>query len=195
MNTPHRQAKIYLASKSPRRQQLLEQIGVEYIYLEIEIEETPLSGESAIETARRLACEKAKAGWNSPDRLEMLPVLAADTLGLIDDELLMKPVDKADAVNMLNRMSAREHQVITAVSICFKNEIYNTESISSVHFCALSTLDIEQYWQTGEGADKAGSYAIQGQGGRFVESINGSYSGIVGLPLQQTWELLQQIKY
>jgi septum formation protein len=184
--------KIYLASKSPRRQQLLKQIGIDFILLSADIDETPLPGESALQTAKRLADKKALAGWNSPNRTLEIPVLAADTLGLLDNELLMKPRDKEDAINMLSKMSAREHQIITAVSLCFNNKIDTIESVSSVRFCKLSQQQIEQYWNTGEAADKAGSYAIQGQGARFVESIEGSYSGIVGLPLQQTWKLLQQ---
>ena len=184
--------KIYLASKSPRRQQLLKQIGIDFTLLNSDIDEIPLANETAIETARRLADEKALAGWNSPQRIQLLPVLAADTLGLLDGNLLMKPKDKQDAIQMLSQMSSKEHQIITAVSICFNGEIQNIESVSTVRFCTLTAEEIEQYWNTGEPKDKAGSYAIQGQAARFVESITGSYSGIVGLPLQQTWQLLQQ---
>ncbi len=187
-------SKIYLASQSPRRQQLLKQIGVAFELLEIDIDETPLKGESAIETAQRLAEAKAVAGWNHSKRFEDIPVLAADTLGLLGEELLTKPVDKHDACSMLMRMSAKEHQIFTAVSICYQGKIHNIYSSSKVLFCNLTKEDIEQYWQTGEPVDKAGSYAIQGQGARFVKSITGSYSGIVGLPLQQTWELLQQLQ-
>jgi len=184
--------KIYLASKSPRRQQLLQQIGVEFSLISIDIDETPKAFESALETAKRLADEKALAGWKCHQRVANIPVLAADTLGLLDGELLMKPTNKSDAMEMLSKMSGREHQIITAVSICFNEQIQNIESVSLVKFCTLSETEIEQYWKTGEPCDKAGSYAIQGQGARFVESIQGSYSGIVGLPLQQTWQLLQQ---
>jgi len=185
-------AKIYLASKSPRRQQLLKQIGIDFTLINADIDEIPGDNESALETARRLADEKALAGWNSPERTQLSPVLAADTLGLLHGNLLMKPRDKQDAIAMLTQMSATEHQIITAVSICFNGKIQNIESVSTVRFCALTAEEIEQYWNTGEPKDKAGSYAIQGQGARFVESITGSYSGIVGLPLQQTCQLLQQ---
>jgi len=185
-------AKIYLASKSPRRQQLLKQIGIDFTLINADVDEIPRANESAIETARRLADEKALAGWNSPERTQLLPVLAADTLGILDGNLLMKPKDNQNAIAMLTRMSATEHQIITAVSICFNGQIQNFESVSAVRFCTLTAEEIEQYWNTGEPKDKAGSYAIQGQGARFVESITGSYSGIVGLPLQQTWQLLQQ---
>ncbi len=185
--------KIYLASQSPRRQQLLQQIGVDFELLSINIDETARSGETAVETAQRLAEEKALAGWNHPQRTENIPVLAADTLGLLDGELLLKPVDKQDALSMLSKMSNREHEVITAVSVCLQGKLYNLLSCSKVLFCKLSKTEIEHYWQSGEPKDKAGSYAIQGIGGRFVKQINGSYSGIVGLPLQQTRELLEKV--
>jgi len=184
---------IYLASQSPRRQQLLQQIGISFKTLTISIDETPKAAESALETVQRLAEEKAIAGWNHSHRVEALPVLAADTVGVLNGELLQKPVDKDDACTMLAKMSAAEHEIFTAVSVCSRGKIYNVLSTSTVRFCQLSTDEIEQYWHSGEPIDKAGSYAIQGLGGRFVERINGSYSGIVGLPLQQTWQLLQQL--
>ncbi len=184
--------KIYLASKSPRRRELLTQLGVQFDLVEGEIDETPLADESATDYVTRLACAKAKAGWlnSAQDRA----VLGSDTIVVYQNQLLGKPNHQADAVKMLSLLSGKTHQVLTAVCLQNAEQTLSELVVSDVTFAELSEPEIIEYWQTGEPVDKAGSYAIQGIGGQFVVNINGSYSAIVGLPLYETKQLLAQLR-
>ncbi len=181
---------IYLASRSPRRKQLLHQIGVDAVVLEADIDETPLKGEAPALYVERMALEKARAGISTASL--SLPVLAADTSVVIDDQILGKPRDEADAVAMLLRLSGRGHQVMTAVALAMQNgDMQVRLSISHVRFRTISEDECRRYWAGGEPADKAGGYGIQGQGAVFVEHLEGSFSGVMGLPLFETAELLK----
>lgn len=185
---------LYLASKSPRRRELLRQIGVNHQVIRVEVPEVPAPGETAEIYVQRLAQEKAAAGLAAIQTAGVLcsAVLGADTLGLLDGEILEKPRDKADALAMLRRLSGRSHQVITAVALHSANRQLCKIAITDVYFRSLDELEIEAYWETGEPCDKAGSYAIQGLGAVFVKEIRGSYSNVVGLPLETTCELLHE---
>ena len=184
---------LYLASQSPRRRELLRQIGVHHAVISASIPEQPAAAETALDYVQRLACEKAAAGYAQllQQQLPLAPVLGADTLGLLDGEILEKPRDQAHAQQMLRQLSGRTHQVITAVALHSPAQQSLRVSITDVTFRELSDAEIAAYWSTGEPQDKAGSYAIQGLGAVFVKEIRGSYSGVVGLPLEATLELLQ----
>ncbi|MGC8519004.1 MAG: Maf family protein [Steroidobacteraceae bacterium] len=181
-------ALVCLASASPRRRDLLWQIGVPHKAVPANLDEQPLPGESAHDYVERLAVEKAIAVRN---RGERLPVLAADTAVVLDGVVFGKPVDHADALAMLARLSGRVHQVLTAVALASDHSVEVRVCASSVRLRELTLAEREAYWQTGEPRDKAGGYAIQGYGAVFIESLSGSYSGVVGLPLAQTAELLR----
>ncbi|MEW8506943.1 MAG: Maf family protein [Candidatus Thiodiazotropha sp.] len=180
---------IYLASRSPRRRELLQQIGVTHALLDIDVDEAQRHDEDAAGYVQRLAREKAEAGVAVARGGEYLPVLAADTSVVIDGRLLGKPRDRADGLRMLRLLSGRTHQVYTAVALAWQGVAIEL-SLSEVSFRQLSDAEIAAYWATGEPADKAGSYAIQGVGARFVSMLHGSYSGVMGLPLFETAELL-----
>lgn len=180
-------AQIILASASPRRKELLEQIRVTYLVNPVDLDETPLPNEIPQTYVQRLAAEKSAACVTQCGNT--LPVLAADTAVVLGDVIMGKPKDQADALAMLTRLSGRTHQVYTALSLRGQQH-WQTLSITEVTFRRLTESEILAYWQTGEPVDKAGSYAIQGVGGLFVESIRGSFSGVVGLPLFETAELL-----
>ncbi len=182
-------AQIILASASPRRQELLDQIKIAYRVHPVDLDETPLANETPVEYVLRLAAEKSAACI-----LQLggsLPVLAADTAVVLDDVIMGKPKDRDDALAMLRLLSGKMHRVYSAVSLRGR-EHGQAVSITEVTFRVLAEQEIAAYWQSGEPADKAGSYAIQGLGGVFVESINGSFSGVVGLPLFETAELLSR---
>lgn len=183
---------IYLASQSPRRQQLLAQIGVHYSVLDADIDESARPGETVTAYVERLAREKAAAGWRRvlAEGLASLPVLGADTTVAVDGEILGKPADFAAARAMLERLSGRAHQVYTGVGLCGDQGERSTLSCTEVRFRALTAAEIERYWASGEPRDKAGAYGIQGLAAVFVERIEGSYSGVVGLPLFETARLL-----
>lgn len=185
---------LYLASQSPRRRELLRQIGVRYAVISAAIPEQPAADETALDYVQRLAREKAAAGFGQllQQQLPIAPVLGADTLGLLDGEILEKPRDQAHARKMLRQLSGRTHQVITAVAIYSHARQALRVSITDVTFRELGDAEIAAYWLTGEPQDKAGSYAIQGLGAVFVKEIRGSYSGVVGLPIEATLELLQE---
>lgn len=185
---------LYLASQSPRRRELLRQIGVNHQVIRVEVLEVPAPGETAEAYVQRLAQEKAAAGLAAVQARGLFcnAVLGADTLGLLDGEILEKPRDKADAVAMLRRLSGRSHQVITAVALHSVDRQLCKISVTDVYFRSLDDSEIEAYWETGEPCDKAGSYAIQGLGAVFVKEIRGSYSNVVGLPLETTCELLHE---
>jgi septum formation protein len=180
-------AQIILASASPRRQELLDQINVTYKVYPVDIDETPRANESPLAYVQRLAAEKSaacKARLN-PDR----PILAADTTVVLGEMIMGKPKDQADALEMLMRLSGKTHQVYSAISV--RGRVHGQAvSVTKVTFRHLNEQEILAYWQSGEPLDKAGSYAIQGLGALFVEAIKGSFSGVVGLPLFETAELL-----
>ena len=185
---------LYLASQSPRRRELLRQIGVRHDVINASIAEQPAAGESAVAYVQRLAREKAAAGFAQllQKNLPLAPVLGADTLGLLDGEILEKPRDQAHAERMLRQLSGRTHQVITAVALHSSTGQALRLSTTDVTFRDLSDAEITAYWNTGEPEDKAGSYGIQGLGAVFVKEIHGSYSCVVGLPIEATCELLRE---
>jgi septum formation protein len=189
MNFP----KIYLASKSPRRRELLSQIGVEFSVLPVDIDESRVIDEPPIDYVKRVAIAKAQAGWDSLDREEKLPVLGSDTSVVLGDSILGKPENGADARNMLLQLSGREHEVMTAVAIVSGSQILCELSMSMVSFATLTDAEIEWYVSTKEGVDKAGGYAVQGLAALFIEQIKGSYSGIMGLPIRETALLLTKL--
>ena len=180
---------LILASTSPRRAELLRQIGVRFIQRTVQIDELPLHAESVAQTALRLARLKAEAGRALHVNDEA--VLAADTLIGIEGDALGKPQDKDDYLAMLRRLSGRRHEVYTAVALAWNSEIKAFLSVSHVDMRPLDEDEMLAYWQSGEPADKAGGYAIQGLAARFITRLEGSYSGVMGLPLFETAELLR----
>lgn len=182
---------IYLASRSPRRQQLLTQLGVRFEVLPADIDETPQPGQSAADYACAVA--RAKAVAVAERTAARRPVLGADTDVVLDGEILGKPGGAAEAEAMLARLSGRRHQVYSAVVLVNGERERQALSVSDVHFADLEPAQIRAYVASGEPMDKAGAYAIQGGAGRFVTRIEGSYSGIVGLPLYETARLLDSL--
>jgi septum formation protein len=182
---------VYLASGSPRRRELLQQIGVPFRLVGAELDETPLPGEAPAAYVSRLAAAKADAGWLRSGDLGRAPVLAADTAVVLDGAILGKPRDQGDAQRMLLRLSGRAHQVLTAVAVrsAAGNEIKVSQS--SVTFRIIDVAEADAYWNTGEPRDKAGAYAIQGYAAIFIADLKGSYSGVMGLPLFETAQLLK----
>ena len=183
---------ILLASASPRRAELLDQLGVKYIIQAVDIDESATANESAEALVQRLAIEKSQA--ISSDAAQHKPVLGADTLGVLNGELLVKPKDFAHAQDMLSKMSGEWHDILSAVALSYKGKTILRLSKNRVLFRQLSLAEIEAYWHTGEPQDKAGAYAVQGLAAEFIERIEGSYSGIMGLPLFETADLLKNIK-
>lgn len=188
-----KQPQLVLASASPRRRELLAQIGLNFLVQTADIDETPLPGESAEALVKRLAKEKAEAVWirRGVSHTHSLPVLGSDTLGILRGELLVKPADFEDARRMLRKMSDQRHEILTAVALTSAGGTQVIVNRSVVKFRALTDAEILAYWQTGEPQDKAGAYAIQGYGAIFIEQLEGSYSGVMGLPLFETAQLLQ----
>jgi septum formation protein len=182
---------IYLASASPRRRELLTQIGIRYELLKVTVPEIPLPGEKAQEFVQRVALEKAQAGKCLLPPEDAHPVLGADTAVVIEDCILGKPADRQEALGMLTSLSGRRHQVMSAVAMAAEREAVIL-NISQVTFRNLSAEEIEAYWESGECHDKAGAYAIQGRAAMFIQELQGSYSGVMGLPLYETAVLLQQ---
>ncbi len=180
---------LVLASASPRRSELLNQIGVRFRQRVTEVDETARERESANAYVRRVALEKARAVQRELGHDEVL-VLGADTAVVVDDILLGKPADFAHARQMLRLLSGRAHRVLSAVALVGEREAVRV-SESTVWFRSLSDAEIDTYWHTGEPQDKAGAYAIQGLGAVFVERLEGSYSGVMGLPLYETAQLLK----
>jgi septum formation protein len=180
---------LYLASKSPRRRELLRQIRVEFECVDVDVPEIPAAGEKPQDYAVRVAQAKARAGYERlRDRTPW--VLGADTVVTVDGLILEKPRDRGDALRMLSRLSGRTHTVITAVALVGPGPELLEVSRSEVTFREISVEEQELYWQSGEPADKAGAYAIQGIAAVFVKHLSGSYSGVVGLPLYETGKLL-----
>ena len=182
--------KIYLASGSPRRSELLAQIGVNFSVLSVGVDETRLVGETPVDYVQRVAIAKAQAGWDSLSD-DFKPVLGADTSVVLGDVVLGKPVDTLEARAMLVQLSGRTHEVMTAVALVTADEVMCELCISEVTFRALSDAELDWYVATGEGVDKAGSYAVQGLGALFISDLKGSYSAVMGLPLLETGLLLQ----
>lgn len=179
--------KIILASASPRRQELLKQINIRHQIQIVDIDETPHSDESPYDYVQRLAIEKATACVQKFH--PKLPVLAADTSVVFNGKIMGKPKDENDAFTMLRELSGNTHQVFTAIAL-FGQKQHAALSITDVTFKTLSDAEIRAYWHSGEPLDKAGSYAIQGVASAFIERINGSFSGVMGLPLFETAQLL-----
>lgn len=191
---------LYLASKSPRRSELLTQIGISFAVLAVEVDETVINNEIAENYVLRLAKEKALAGWKV-EKQKITPILGSDTAVVIKGEILGKPENNIDAKRMLSLLSGTTHQVITAVALAAscklstnsdQYELSSVISVSNVTFKVLSDVEIEQYVDSGECDDKAGSYAIQGLAAAFITHLSGSYSGVMGLPLYETVELLNK---
>ncbi len=179
---------IYLASGSPRRRELLGQIGVPFEVIRAGVDESVRGGEAAGDYVRRLAAAKADAGWRTKDDA---PVLAADTTVLLEGTILGKPQDPQEAARMLLLLSGRTHEVLTAVALRSKRGIEVRVSHSLVTLRSIGSAEAAAYWDTGEPRDKAGAYAIQGCAAVFVAELRGSYSGVMGLPLFETAELLR----
>lgn len=192
--------RIYLASRSPRRRELLGQIGVGFELLLLredparsaDVDETPLPGENPRDYALRISHAKAESGWQRvlQRRLPHLPVLAADTVVALGDRIMGKPANREEAVKMLTALSGQKHEVLTAVAMTSGDRIEQKLSVSTVQFGILTDQAIRRYVITGEPLDKAGAYAIQGHAAIFIEKIEGSYSGVMGLPLCETAALL-----
>lgn len=179
---------LILASQSPRRRELLHQITPDFVVDVADIDETPLPSENAHHYVVRLAIAKAQAVWQR--RGDGLPVLGSDTTVAVDDHILGKPLDAADALAMLQQLNGREHQVLTAVALISAAGSSHRLSETCVRFARLADSTLEAYVASGEPMDKAGSYGIQGRAGLFVEHLSGSFSGVVGLPLHETAQLL-----
>ena len=194
--------RIYLASRSPRRRELLKQAGIAFDLLlmradlrrGVDVDEAPLAGEAADAYVMRIASAKAAAGWRQVEkrRLPAGPVLAADTTVVLEGDIVGKPDHGEHAQQMLRRLSGKTHQVLTAIAIARGSRLETALSASSVEFRELEDDEIRSYVASGEPLDKAGAYAIQGRAAVFVRAISGSYSGIMGLPLYETAELLRR---
>ncbi|EOC1474137.1 septum formation inhibitor Maf [Cronobacter turicensis] len=181
---------LYLASGSPRRQDLLGMLGVTFERLVPGVEEQRAPQEAPQDYVTRLARDKARAGVALATR--DLPVLGADTIVVLNGDVLEKPRDAAHAAEMLRRLSGQTHEVMTAVALADKQRVRERLVMTRVTFRALTARDIAAYVESGEPMDKAGAYGIQGLGGCFVRRIEGSYHAVVGLPLVETWELLSE---
>jgi septum formation protein len=185
---PDSAANVCLASVSPRRRALLTQIGVRFVVAAADIDETARRAEPADDYVRRMARDKALAVGSQGGAL---PVLAADTTVVLDGQLCGKPADQADGVAMLQRLAGRTHRVLTAVALADGSGVRECLSVSEVRFRAISPAECLAYWASGEPRDKAGGYAVQGLGAVFVAHLSGSYSGVMGLPLFETAQLLR----
>ncbi|GAB7533555.1 Maf family protein [Pseudomonas sp. 3A(2025)] len=181
---------LYLASGSPRRRELLTQIGVPFNVLSAQIDETPLADEHPGDYVERLARSKAQAGLALLSETQNACVLGADTAVVLDGQILGKPIDQQDALAMLAALSGREHEVLTAVAVLDHERCESRVVASKVRFRPIQAHEARTYWASGEPLDKAGSYAIQGLAAIFVEALHGSYSAVVGLPLCETADLL-----
>lgn len=197
-----RHKRIYLASRSPRRRDLLAQIGVSFELLLLredfvrgmDVDESPMPGETPQDYVLRVSHDKAETGWQRVEqrRLPHYPVLAADTAVVLGDRIMGKPANREVAAEMLRALSGQTHQVLSAVAVASRGRIEQTVSTSSVQFGQLTEMAIFRYVMSGEPLDKAGAYAIQGHAAAFIERIEGSYSGVMGLPLYETAALLAE---
>jgi septum formation protein len=196
---------VYLASMSPRREELLRQLGIEYAVLrlreapgrECDVVEGARDNEPPLHYVERIARTKAAVGWQRVLRRGLVPrpVLGADTEVVLDGAIFGKPRDAADAARMLSLLSGRTHQVLTAIAVCWEEEVLAEISTSAVTFRELAPEEIERYIATTEPFDKAGAYAVQGKAAAFIRRIEGSYSGVMGLPLYETAETLARIRF
>ena len=190
---------IYLASKSPRRTELLQQIGVEHKIIDIEVDENINSSDSPQENVRALSVLKCQEGVRKviSESKSTFPILAADTIVVLENEIFGKPSSESDAIAMLLKLSGKTHIVMTAVTVGIINQdqakFHTISVLSSVEFAKLTEEDCKEYCKTNEPFDKAGSYGIQGYGSAFIKKINGSYSNIVGLPIYELVELLKEL--
>ena len=199
------QPRIYLASQSPRRRDLLKQIGVNFEMLlprydsrrALDMDETPLKDELPEAYAQRICQGKAYAGWNALKfrNLPAFPVLVADTSVILDGKIIGKPHGREQAAATLRALSGRQHQVLSAVAVIYGTRLEMRLSVSKVTFATLGEARIQHYLLTNEPLDKAGAYAIQGYAAAFIQQLEGSYSGVMGLPLFETAELLQKFGY
>jgi septum formation protein len=194
--------KIYLASKSPRRRELLRQVGIDFELLLLrdtlprgpDVTELVLPGELPQAYVARVTLEKASVAWNilQMRHLPLRPVLAADTTVVVDQQILGKPATLAEALAMLRQLSGRTHQVLTSLAVRYQDQDLQCTQASEVTFTTLSEEQMQAYCATQEPYDKAGGYGVQGMAARYISHISGSYSGIMGLPLFETTQLLQQ---
>jgi len=180
---------IVLASASPRRREILTQIGVQFTVQEHSVDEVLLADESPETYVQRLALEKALS-VQAMHAEKSVPILGSDTIVVCARQILGKPADKEDGLRMLTLLSGKQHQVFSAVAVCFEDQQQTVLVRSDVTFKELSDQEIERYWLSDEPLGKAGAYAIQGLGGMFVTALSGSYSGVVGLPAYETSQLL-----
>jgi septum formation protein len=195
---------IYLASRSPRRRELLGQIGVRFHLLlfrdhpqgDPELDETVLASETPSAYVERVARAKALAGWKRIEQrnLPRAAVLAADTTVALEGRILGKPADRREAADMLGALSGKRHEVLTAVVIKHDSQLESAISVSEVSFKPLGADEIRRYVATGEADDKAGAYAIQGRAALFITELRGSFSGVMGLPLYETAQLLERME-
>lgn len=182
---------LHLASRSPRRAEMLRLLGVRFVLVDVEVDERRQAGEPPADYVRRVAADKARAGSAALGAGAV--VLAADTTVVVDGEIFGKPRDEADAVDMLTRLSGRWHEVLTAVVVAVDGHHHIEVVKSRVEFRVLDVATISAYWRSGEPADKAGAYGIQGLGGALIKRIDGSYGAVVGLPLCETVGLLERV--
>jgi len=183
-------ASLCLASRSPRRRALLDDLGLRYLLLDVAVDEAVPPGGAPADYVCDLALAKARAGWQAQAADDGLPVLAADTAVVMYERILGKPAGEADALAMLEALSGGWHEVFTGVAVVRGDHSAVDLTVTQVEFAPITQALAHAYWCTGEPADKAGAYAIQGLGAAFVVQIRGSYSGVVGLPLHETLQLL-----
>jgi len=184
---------LYLASQSPRRRELLDQLGIDYGLLEVDVPERREPGEPPADYVSRVAREKAGAGLLKVMAAPRAVVLGADTEVVLGDVVYGKPADAGDAARMLRELSGRTHDVVSAVWLVSAGREEHAISVSQVTFAALDAADIDAYLASGEWQGKAGAYAIQGRAGAFVAHLSGSYTGVMGLPVHETWNLLGRL--
>jgi septum formation protein len=183
---------LVLASASPRRLNLLRALSLKCTVLPQDIDESPLPAEKPTKLVKRLALAKAKSAYATLSETDHRLVLGSDTIVVCDDQILGKPQNKSDGLAMLRLLSGRTHQVLTAVALMNHDKQTETMSVTEVSFTTLSDDEIEAYWESGEPLGKAGAYGLQGLGAMFVNKIQGSYSGVVGLPIFETVDLLEK---
>lgn len=186
MNKPD----LHLASASPRRHELLTALGLSFTFGGVDVDESSLPGETAMEMVLRLATLKARTAFDAGDYA--VPVLGADTVVVLEDRVFGKPESKEEALAMLASLSGRAHEVLTGVAVVLNDELQTAVSLTEVQFREIHPDEALAYWQSGEPVGKAGAYAVQGVGGIFVCEIHGSYTGVVGLPVYETAELLRK---
>ncbi len=182
--------KLFLASQSPRRRELLKSLGIEFEAYSVDIDETPKASESPAEYVKRLSVEKSATGHERRSLSSDSWVMGSDTTVVSNNQVLGKPVDFADFSRMMRDLSGTQHEVLTSVAVTNGTHTHETTVATSVVFTAINDAQIEAYWKTGEPQDKAGGYGIQGRGSMLVERIEGSFSNVVGLPLRETGLLL-----